>query len=99
MKGKLCWLACACILAAASGFGQDVGSIGIGYAWQHMSGNQDAFASQYDLSQGVFLENLNLDLRRYFAGYNRFELKADGFGGDPHQHVSLNMVDGTASGR
>jgi hypothetical protein len=93
MKGKLCWLACACIGAAASGFGQDVGSIGIGYAWQQTSGNKDAFASQYDLSQGAFLENLNLDLRHYFAGYDRFEFKAEGFGGDPHQHVSLNMVD------
>ena len=73
MKGKLCWLACACIGAAASGFGQDVGSIGIGYAWQQTSGNKDAFASQYDLSQGAFLENLNLDLRHYFAGYDRLK--------------------------
>jgi hypothetical protein len=93
MKGKLCWLACACIGAAASAFGQDVGSIGIGYAWQHTNGNKDAFASQYDLSQGLFVENLQLDLRRYATGYDRFEFKADGFGGDPHQHVSFNMVD------
>ncbi len=93
MKRRLCWLACAGIGAAASAFGQDVGSIGIGYAWQHTNGNQQAFATQYNLSQGLFLENLQLDLRRYFAGYDRFEFKADGFGGDPHQHISLNMVD------
>lgn len=92
MKRKLCWLACACMGAAASGFGQDVGSIGIGYAWQQTNGNKDAFASQYNLSQGLILENLHLDLRRYFAGYDRFELKADGFGGDPHQHASFNIV-------
>jgi hypothetical protein len=93
MKGKLYWLACACIGAAASGFGQDVGSIGIGYAWQQTNGNKDAFASQYNLSQGLFVENLHLDLRRYFAGYDRFDFKADGFGGDPHQHASFNIVN------
>jgi len=91
MKGKLGWLACACIGAAASGLGQDYGSIGLGYAWQTTSGNKDAFASQYDLSQGLFLEDLHLDLRRYVNGYDRFEFKAQGFGGDPHQHASFNI--------
>ena len=93
MKGKSCWLAWACITAAAAGFGQDVGSIGFGYAWQKTNGNKDAFASQYDLSQGLFLESINLDLRRYLAGYDRFEVKAEGFGGDPHQHASFHIVD------
>jgi hypothetical protein len=93
MKRRLCWLACAGIGAAVSAFGQEFGSVGIGYAWQHTSGNRDAFANQYDLSQGLFVEDLQLDLRRFFAGYDRFEFKANGFGGDPHQHVSLNTVD------
>jgi len=54
MKGKLCWLACACIGAAASGFGQDVGSIRHRLRLQQTSGNKDAFASQYDSFAGRF---------------------------------------------
>ena len=90
MKGKACWLACACITAAAAGFGQDQGGIGFGYAWQTNNGDKDAFASQYNLSQGFFLENL--DLHPVLKGYDRFEIKAEGFGGDPHQHASFNVV-------
>ncbi|HVN75267.1 MAG TPA: hypothetical protein VMT19_03050 [Thermoanaerobaculaceae bacterium] len=92
MKGKLCWLACGCVAVAASGFGQEFGSFGLGYAWQNTNGNKDAFASQYDLSQGAFVETLSLDLHRYLTGYERFDFKADGFGGDPHQHAAFNVV-------
>ena len=92
MKGKSLWLACACLTAAGAGLGQDFGTIGFGYAWQKANGNKDAFASQYNLSDGLFLENLQLDLRRTFTGFDRFEFKAEGFGGDPHQHASFNIV-------
>ncbi len=93
MKGKLGWLASACVVAAASVLGQDSSSVGFGYAWQTTSGNKDAFASQYNLSQGFFLESLRLDMRQYLKGYDRFEFTAEGFGGDPHQHVAFNLVD------
>ena len=92
MKGRACWVACACIAVAAAGSGQDLGSIGLGYAWQTNNGNQDAFASQYNLSQGFFLESLNLALSPTLKGYDRFDIKAEGFGGDPHQHASLNVL-------
>ena len=92
MRRIVCWLACA-VVGAVPAFGQEIGSVGIGYAWQHMSGNRGAFASQYDLSQGAFLEHLQLDLRHYFAGFDRFDFTADGFGGDPHRHLALTMVD------
>ncbi|MDD5562168.1 MAG: hypothetical protein PHQ91_00500 [Thermoanaerobaculaceae bacterium] len=95
MKGTVRWLTCFCFCfgVAALGYGEEYGSIGVGYAWLHQSGNRNAFASQYDLSQGLFLENLQLDLRRALAGFDRFEVKASGFGGDPFQHASLRVVD------
>jgi hypothetical protein len=93
MKGTVRWLACCCLGVAALGYSEDLGSIGVGYALLHQSGNKDAFASQYDLSQGLFLENLQLDLRPVLAGFDRFEVKASGFGGDPFQHASLKVVD------
>jgi hypothetical protein len=93
MKGTVRWLACFCFSIAALGYGEDFGSIGLGYAWLHQSGNRNVFASQYDLSQGLFLENLQLDLRHLLAGFDRFEVKAAGFGGDPFQHASLKVVD------
>ncbi|HQT94540.1 MAG: hypothetical protein B7Z61_04085 [Acidobacteria bacterium 37-71-11] len=93
MKGTVRWLACFCFGVAALGYGEDFGSIGLGYAWLHQSGNRNAFASQYDLSQGLFLESLQLDLRHVLAGFDRFEVNASGFGGDPFQHASLKVVD------
>ncbi len=93
MKGTVRWLACFCFGVAALGYGEEFGSIGLGYAWLHQSGNRNAFASQYDLSQGLFLENLQLDLRRALPGFDRFEVKASGFGGDPFQRASLRIVD------
>ncbi len=93
MKGTVRWLACCCLGVAALGHGEDFGSVGLGYAWLHQSGNRSAFASQYDLSQGAFLESLRLDLRHVLAGFDRFEVTASGFGSDPFQHASLKVVN------
>jgi hypothetical protein len=93
MKGRVCWVGFACLCLATVAPAQDWGEIGVGYAWFQNSGNEDAFRSQYNLQQGFFLENLQLDLRHLVAGYDHFEFTASGFGGEPYQKASFKMVD------
>jgi hypothetical protein len=93
MKGRLCWVGCAFLCLATVALAQDQGEIGIGYAWLTSGGNQNAFRSQYNIQQGFFLESLQLDMRKWFAGYDRFEFKASGFGGEPYRKASFTMVD------
>jgi len=93
MKERLCWVGCACLCLAAFAPAQEWGGIGLGYAWLQSNGNENAFRSQYNVKQGFFLENLQLDLRHWFKGYDRFEFQASGFGGEPYQKASFKLVD------
>jgi hypothetical protein len=83
----------ACLCLATFAPAQEWGEVGLGYAWLQNSGNENAFRSQYNIQQGFFLENLQLDLRHWFAGYNNFEFQASGFGGEPYQKAAFKMVD------
>ena len=80
-------IVCACLAAAIQA--QTVGDVGIGYAWLHDTGNTDVFASQYALSNGLFLDSLRLDLRSAFPGTARFDVEASGFGAEPSGRVSV----------
>ncbi|MFI5165919.1 MAG: hypothetical protein ACHQQS_04795 [Thermoanaerobaculales bacterium] len=70
---------------------QTADEIAVGYAWQHTGGNADAFASQYNLSSGLFLDTLHLDLRQSIKTFDRFELSASGFGAEPWSRASLKV--------
>ncbi len=74
---------------AASPQGWD-GTVGVGYAWQNPSGNEDSFRTQQDLRSGFLLEELNLAWTDGKTGARRFTLDAWGFGGaEPSERAAL----------
>ncbi|HUK14376.1 MAG TPA: hypothetical protein VLW17_13840 [Thermoanaerobaculaceae bacterium] len=89
MRGKSWWLGGALASLAVAASAQEWGQVGVGYAWLNGDGNRDAYASQYDLSNGLFLDTLRLDLHSFFPGVSRFEVSASGFGAEPFARASV----------
>ncbi len=89
MPGKASTITTVCLCLAAAVQAQTTGEVGVGYAWLQTTGNDDVFASQYALSNGLFLESLRLDLRSAFPGTDRCEIEAAGFGAEPWGRASL----------
>ncbi|MCP4897936.1 MAG: hypothetical protein GY906_13270 [bacterium] len=56
------------------------GGIGLGWAWQDVSGSESSFRSQSNLQPGFVLEELTLDYGNDGAWLNEFSLQAWGFG-------------------
>jgi len=73
--------------AGAQGWG---GTVGLGYAWQNATGNEDSFRTQQDLRDGFVLEELDLVWRDRETGERRFSLTAWGFGGaEPSERATV----------
>ncbi len=89
LKSLLCFASFLTLAAVANA--QTSGEVAIGYAWQHTSGNRDAFASQYNLSSGLFLDGFHLDLGASTKAFDRFEVSASGLGAEPWGRASLKV--------
>lgn len=90
MERRLLWLCGFVLCLAATAPAQTKSEVAVGYAWLSKDGNMDVFASQYNLSDGPFLDRFHLDLRPYLQkGFDRFELDAAGFGAEPWGRASF----------
>ena len=66
------------------------GTVGLGYAWQNVAGNEDSFRTQQDLREGFLLEELNLIWTDHDTGARRFSLNAWGFGtAEPSERAAI----------
>lgn len=90
--GRRLWLALGSWLVVAAGWAQSNGEVGLGIAWQHVTGSRDSFQSQYPFDSGLFLSSLRLDLRPFIPGFSRFQLEAQGFGAEPDGRGRLQVA-------
>ena len=83
----------AVFLWAASAHGQSTHfSLGIGYDWLNVSGNQDMYRSQFDGRQGLGLQDLSLSTANPSGGlFDRLRVDASGFGADPEGRFRLEF--------
>lgn len=90
--GHRLWLAVGFWLVVSALWAQTGGEVGLGLAWQRVTGSRDSFKSQYPFDSGLFLSSLRLDLRPFIPGFSRFQLEAQGFGAEPDGRGRLQVA-------
>lgn len=90
---KLVALLLAVALSAVSASAQSTHfSLGIGYDWLTLSGNQDMYKSQFNQGQGLGLEDLSLmTVDPSGSVFDRMRIDAAGFGADPEGRFRLEV--------
>jgi len=71
--------------------------IGLNYGWLNVSGNSDSFASQTNLSEGVSLEQFQLNLVDEASAIRELKVRAWGFGdAEPNEGFRLDLKTASA---
>lgn len=90
-RSRLLRLGIGSLLLTAVAGAQERSEVAVGFGWLSENGSRASFDSQYNLSDGAFLETLELDLTSWLSQYERFDLALSGFGAEPWQKAALKL--------
>jgi len=80
------------LLAASAGAQTTHFSLGAGYQWLDVSGNEDMYKSQLNERQGLALQELSLTVAAPSGGlFDRLRVDASGFGAEPEGRFRLSV--------